>query len=40
VENHDVDKIMTFDVVSGHQEDRVKDLTEDFVLVELGMGLT
>jgi hypothetical protein len=40
LENHDVDKIMTYNAVSGHQEDGVKDLSEDFILVELGISLT
>jgi hypothetical protein len=40
LENLDVNKIMVFDVVNGHQEDGVKDLIEDVIPVELGMGLT
>jgi hypothetical protein len=40
LENLDANKIMTFDAVNGHQEDGVKDLIEDVILVELGMGLT
>lgn len=40
LENLDADKIMTFDAVSGHQEDGVKDLTKVVILMELGMGLT
>ncbi len=40
LENLDADKIMTFDVVSGHQEDGVKDLTKVVIPMELGMGLT
>jgi hypothetical protein len=40
LENPDANKIVTFDAVSGHQEDGVKDLTKAVIPTELAMGFT